>query len=533
LTKLRGKKARGGVAEFVAAGHQAAHAKDWTRVRAIGHEVQRLSRRNPDGPFLLGLAAKARGNIADAARYFSRALECDAQRYDAAIELAFAEVLQNRHAKARSLLDDSRIKIGNNPMYLNLAGETYSRMSLHEDAWQLFQQASRLQPNVDRFEFNLATTAVYVGEVDKAKRILENLIERNPGHPRNHFELAQLHRASDDTHIRQMLDILAKSSLSDDRHIYIYYALGKELEDLGRWEESFEYYLKAGNTVKALRSYDVARDVSVMNKIIQVCSAEWLVDNPSEIGTEKTPIFIVGLPRTGTTLADRIISRHSQVESAGETQLLQMVLRRLGNAADSSEITPRAVEKAAAVEPAAIAGDYTEAIGYRLGDAPLFIDKLPENVLFLGFIAKSWPDARIVHLRRNPMDACFATFKQPYFRFAYSLDDLAKYYLAYDQLSRHWRAVLGDRMVEVQYEALVTDPEPQIHGLLEKLGLPFENACLSYDRNASPVATASSAQIREKVHTRSVGKWKHYERQLEGLKSRLEDGGVDTSWPLP
>jgi hypothetical protein len=257
-----------------------------------------------------------------------------------------------------------------------------------------------------------------------------------------------------------------------------------------------------------------------MDKIVEVCSRDWLLDGPASRGTTSTPIFVVGLPRTGTTLADRVISSHSMVESGGETQLLQMVLRRQSGVDSRVAMSPEIVEAAARVMPESIAMAYVEAMSHRLGDKPFFVEKLPENVLYLGFIARSWPDARIIHMRRHPMDACFAVYKQSYFRFAYSLDDLADYYLAYDRLSRHWREILGDRMIEVEYENLVSEPE------LELLGLPFEEACLDFDRNAAPIATASSVQVREKMHRRSVGKWKNFEHQLQPLHDRLKHGGV-------
>ena len=174
-----------------------------------------------------------------------------------------------------------------------------------------------------------------------------------------------------------------------------------------------------------------------------------------------------------------------------------------------------------------VAREYMDAVAYRLGNTSFFIDKLPENLLHIGMIAKAWPDARIVHLRRHPVDACFAMFKQSYFRFAYTLTDLAEYYLAYDRLSRHWRDVLGDRMVELQYEELVSDPDTQIRALFERLAIPFEAQCLDFDRNAAPVATASAVQVREKAHTRSIGKWRNFETLLEPLIRALKNGGIE------
>ncbi|HEY5654986.1 MAG TPA: sulfotransferase [Woeseiaceae bacterium] len=514
--------------EISAAGRQAAVRRDWAQVSRCARDLKRMLPREAEGHYLLGLAQKGRGRIEDAAAAFSRALDLDDRRYDAAVELAFLLVLLNRHGEARILLDKYRPGLGNSPRYLDLAGQTYSRMSLHQEAWDAYQLADRLQPDVDKIQANLASCAVYLGKTDVAKNIYHKLLAKHPKHQRNHYELAQLQRASNDEHVRQMIALLDGADPDPAKNIYLYYAIGKELEDLERWDESFEYYLRAGNAVKSVSDYDVSEDVAVMDKIRNVCSAAWLADAPSAEGTTRTPIFIVGLPRTGTTLTDRILASHSRVESAGETQLLQMVLRRLGGAEQSRQITPAAIEAAATAEPRLIAGQYYEAISYRLGEAPLFIDKLPENVLFLGFVAKAWPDAKIVHLRRNPLDACFAMFKQSYFRFAYSLDDLAEYYLAYDRLSRHWREVLGNRMIELEYEQLVTDQDNQTRILLDRLGLAFEEACLRLDSVAAPIATASSAQVREKVHTRSVGKWTRYRKQLAGLKQRLEAGGVVT-----
>jgi hypothetical protein len=204
-----------------------------------------------------------------------------------------------------------------------------------------------------------------------------------------------------------------------------------------------------------------------------------------------------------------------------------MVLRGGTRAGNQIGISPEQIEAASRRDSAEIAANYIEAISHRLGDEPFFVEKLPENFLYLGLIAKAWPNARIVHLRRNPMDACFAMYKQSFFRFAYSLDDLAKYYLAYDRLSRHWRDVLSGRVIEVEYEQLVSDQERQTRRLLEALELPFEEACLHFEQNAAPIATASSVQVREKVHTRSVNKWKRFEQQLGPLRAQLEVGGVN------
>ena len=509
-----------------ASGRQAAAARNWQHVSACGIEIKRRDPSNPEGPFLLGLAQKAAGRLQAAADYFAAVLAIDTSRYDAAIELAWQLVLLNRFAEASELLDAHQSQLGNSPLYLDLAGQAYSRLGRYEDAWPLYEKALQLQPNVEPIQVNMATCAVYLGKTDRAGEIYRKLLKKHPNHQRFHYELAQLGRAENDRHVKQMQAVLRKSSRDPAHNIFLYYALGKELEDLGRWDESFDFYRRGGDAARSTMNYQVAADVASIDRAIEVCTAEWLTDSPGEKRLDQTPIFVVGLPRTGTTLTERILSSHSKVQSIGETQVLHMLLRRAGNIDTGGELTAEVVAAAAAASATGIAEDYMSAVAYRLGAEPFFIDKLPENVLNLGFIAKAWPEARIVHLRRHPMDACFAMYKQSYFRFAYNLEDLAEYYLAYDRLSRHWRDTLGERVIELEYEQLVSDHHIQTRWLLERLGLDFEQACIDFDRNAAPVATASSVQVREKAHTRSVGKWNNYAQHLEPLREKLEAGGV-------
>ncbi|MDJ0748730.1 MAG: sulfotransferase [Woeseiaceae bacterium] len=452
-------------------------------------------------------------------------IDSQTHRAVAAVQRATQLISQGRYRDARDYLSQAAERLPDDPRVLDMAGHAWFVMGRYEQAWPLFERAVALSPGEEMFLVHKAACAVYVGKTEVARSIYKSILKRNPRNRRIHYELAQLGRARNDEHVKQMLKALRKGAPAEN--IFLYYALGKEYEDLERWDSAFEYYKQGGDAVKTVSRYNVTEDVEVIDSIIDTCSDEWLRDGGATRVTEPTPIFVVGLPRTGTTLTDRILSSHSQIESAGESQLLQMVLRGGTRAGNEVGITPAQIKAAARRDPTATARDFLAAVRHRLGDAPYFIEKLPENVLYLGFVAKSWPDAKIVHLRRHPMDACFAMYKQSYFRFAYSLDDLAEYYLAYDRLSRHWRGVLGNRVVEIHYEGLVSDQENQTRRLLDRLGFEFEEACLHFDRNVAPVATASSVQVREKVHTRSVEKWKKFAAHLKPLEKRLRAGGVE------
>jgi len=514
------------------AARKAAQFQDWNTVAICAEEILKQDASSAEGYFLMGLVNRISERPGDAVRAFEKALALDADRYDAAIELASLYSTSRRNKDVVALLAKYENKLSNSPMYLDLAGTVYTEIGMHHKAWPLFKQATRLQPGVDLFQANFAACGVFLGKIEEARVIYRGLLKRFPHHRRNHYELSRMDKAMDTRHIEEMEDILQTVDETPDKNIYMYYALAKELEDLEQWERSFEYYKKAGDAVTAVSDYNVAEDTTVIDKVIEVCNAEWLAGEAPESGVNdarKTPVFIVGLPRTGTTLTERIVSAHSQVESFGETLFIQMMLRKNSGVLSIESMNPEMVEAVAKKDIRLIAKGYMDSVDYRFGDKPMFIDKLPFNVLYLGFIAKAWPDAKIILLVRNPMDSCFSMYKQVFtwaYKFSYSLDGLGQYFVAYDRLINHWRKLLGDRLIEVKYESLVTDQENQTRILLDKLGLEFEQACLDFEKNKSPIATASSVQVREKVHSQSVNKWTRFEEQLQPLKEYLENAGI-------
>jgi len=515
----------------------AAKSQDWATVSTCANEILRPQRHSSEGYYLTGLVERVANRPVKARQAFEKALSLDANRYDAAIELANQYSIARRNGEAAALLTKYEKKLTKSPMYLDLAGTIYTELGLSGNAWPLYKQATKLQPGVDLFQANLASCSVYLGKIEEAKTIYRGLLERFPNHRRNHYNLSRLGKANDDRHVKQMKEVLRTNYDPPDKNIFLYYAIAKELEDLEQWEEAFEYYRQGGDAVSHVANYDVETDVELIDKIIEVCNANWLTNDRGKStgkGSGKTPIFIVGLPRTGTTLTERIVSSHSLVESLGETMFLQMVLRRESGVEGVENMNPGMVEAVARKDMELIARGYLDSVSYRLGDKPMFIEKLPFNFMYLGFIAKAWPEARIIHVMRNPMDSCFSMYKQVFtwaYKYSYSLEYLARYYVAHDRLRRHWQALLGKRMVEVHYESLVSDPENQTRALLERLGLEFEDACLNFDKNKAPSTTASSVQVREKVHRGSINRWTRFARQLQPLSDYLENAGIELETP--
>ena len=515
------------------AARSAVQKRDWATVHAAAAAILRQDAKSAEGHFLLGLVEKAAQHPALAVEAFETALQLDDNRHDAAIELADQLSQARRNGEAKALVDKYVDKLSNSPRYLDMAATMLSNIGLHHEAWPLYEKANELQPNMPLFRANLASCAVFVGKIDEAAQIYKELLADRPNHQRNHYLLSRLAKATDDTHLRQMTTLVETNGLSSDKNIYLYYAIGKEYEDLEDWDKAFQFFKTAGDAVASVANYSIMSDLAIMDTIKDVCNADWLQIEPTMRPTNvqgKTPCFVLGLPRTGTTLTERIISSHSQVQSVGETEYIEFVLRRESAVQTQERMSVDIVRAAGQVDSHTIANEYLNLVEYALGDEPIFIDKLPHNFMYLGFIAKAFPDAKIVHLNRHPMDACFAMYKQVFtwaFKFSYTLDGIADFYIAYTQLMDHWRSLLGDRLIDVTYESLVSDQEAQTRRLLDRLELDFEDSCLNFEKNKAASATASSVQVREKIHSRSVDKWMRFEKQLQPLADRLTAAGIE------
>ena len=278
--------------------------------------------------------------------------------------------------------------------------------------------------------------------------------------------------------------------------------------------------------------YSVETDLQIIAKICEVYGPG-MFDGHITGFESRDPIFVLGMPRTGTTLVERILGSHSRVFSAGELNNFSLELMRLSGKAAGQKRPSRLdfVAATAALDFRALGEAYVTAVRPLRDERPHFIDKLPFNFLYAGLIHLALPDARIINLQRHPMDTCYAVYKQLFrdaYPFSYDLDDLGQYYIAYHRLMQHWNAVMPGVIHTMRYESLVADIEGESRRLLEYCGLPWEDQCLRFHENREASTTASALQVRQPVYATSVGKWRHYERQLEPLRQRLEQAGIET-----
>jgi len=415
---------------------------------------------------------------------------------------------------------------------LTALASLYTMAGAHADRLRCARRALLLAPGERALLASAAAAETACGHIREAERHLDELLAADPGDHGAWYRRSVLRRQrSDDNHVSALSAELHSLPPASAGIVPVCYALAKECEDLGRYDEAFAFLQRGASQRRRALSYSVADDEQVMRRIAEAFGAGRFATGAAAGNPDATPIFVMGLPRSGTTLVDRILSSHSAVQSLGEINDLAYAITALAGAAPQDEPGDRfaLVGRAARLAPRALGDDYLRRVaGYRR-DRPMFIDKTPWNFLYLGLVALALPNARIIHLRRDPMDNCFALYKtlfrdgSPY---SYDLGDLARYYLAYHGLMQHWRTVLPGRFLEVDYERVVASQEAATRELLGHCGLPFEARCIEFHRNESPAATASAAQVREPVHARSVGLWRRYERQLEPLAAALRAGGA-------
>ena len=405
-------------------------------------------------------------------------------------------------------------------------GEHYTHCGRSADAARCYRRAALLAPNDPRVLYNLATALIALGETGEAERLLDKVIQLDPDDYDAWQNRSTLRRQTPQSNHTAALFQATRQRLTGPGEVVLSYALAKELEDLGEHAASFAWLRRGADRRRSMLSYQVAADVAAMTEIAKVFDRA-LFERTEPGRLDVGPVFVLGLPRSGTTLVDRIISSHSDVESLGEINDFALALMR---EAGPSQAKGDLIRRSAALDPAALGRAYLDSVAGRGGSSPLFIDKTPVNFLYIGLIARALPNARIIHLRRHPMDSGYALYKT-LFRmgcpYSYDLADIAAYQLAHRALMEHWRAVLPGRVLDVDYEALIADQEAVSRRIIDHCGLAWQEACLRFHENASPAATASAAQVRQPIHANSVGLWRRYAEQLEPLRAALIAGGVD------
>lgn len=438
-----------------------------------------------------------------------------------------------RFTEAAAIAEAAANIPGGAPHVLDRIGLLFVDLSRHEQALEMFRRAVAAEPRNTLFLYNLAVAERNFGALEQSERHLDHVIARNPRFYDAYFMRADLRKqTADRNHVAEMESLIANGIKDPQGEALVRYALGKECEDLGDHPRAFRHIDAGAKLKRGQIRYDVKSNLAIIDRIMRTHTNAALgaaaTERDLEHFTRDDPIFIVGLPRSGTSLVERIVAGHGKVVAAGELSAFPTELTR---AAKLAGVTRGGdwVEKLRSIDLGQLGHAYTRvARDTGIAAETRFTDKFPANYLYCGVIHLALPQARIIAVRRRGMDSCFALYKQLFannvYPYSYDLDDLAQYYAAYGKLISHWRQALPSGIfMEVSYEDLVADLEGQSRRLLAFLDLPWDDQVLRFHESTAPATTASAVQVRQPIYASSVGKWRNYEEQLEPLRARLAE----------
>ena len=493
----------------------------------LSRKILRQNPNNVDALRLLGAMAASQSRFDEAERRFRRAITLAPDFVRAIIDLGRILKEQNRYEEAIECFKKAnRLEPANVQSHFQLAS-TLAPAALTYEAVEAHQRVLELQSDHPGALLGLGHMLKTVGEQDEAIAAYRKFISLKPDSGEGYWSLANLktYRLSDDD-ILEIESRLAKDDLTDQSRVNFLFALAKTYEDQGDFERAWGFYDKGNTTQRMIEQYDPVQTEVTNDAIVSVFDQQFLEENTGLGNTDPAPIFVIGLPRSGSTLIEQILASHSMVEGTSELPYLGRVATSLNrNRADGINY-PVAARELGEKQFKALGQDYLDlAEMHRTEGTPHFIDKMPNNTPCVGFLHLILPNAKIIDARRYPVDSCFSCYRQLFARgqaFTYDLTDIGEYFLEYQRMMDHWHDVLPGRVLTVQYEEMVTDFENRVGRLLEYCELPWEDACINFHETERPVRTASSEQVRQPIYSKSINHWRNFEQYLGELLEVLE-----------
>ncbi len=484
---------------------------------------------NAEVLFLASEVRLAADDAESALGFIAAAVEAAPDQLPLLLKKADNLIMLRRRTDARQVAADAVAVAGDDGRALWAIGKVYSRCDDPVSARRLYEKALAAIGSNPALLYDLAAAEFFTGDIAGAEKNLEALLADAPSTGHALYLRSTLRRQTDaSNHVADLEARLAGGFPETRDRAACLFALAKELEDLGQAERSFSALTEAAALKRQTLTHDAAAERASIEGIRVTYTPE-VMQTGAAGHDEEGAIFIVGMPRTGTTLLERMLGRHSDVKSAGELLDFGQALATAARKCLQANPGKTLIEASLMIDFAALGRDYMASARRAASGSRMFIDKMPINYIYCGLIRKALPNARILHLVRDPMDSCYAVYKtlfnQAYY-FSYDLDELAAYYTSYHQLMRHWHAAMPGAILDVHYEELVADTEGQARRMLAWCGLDWQATVLTPSENENPSTTASAAQVREPVYTSSVQKWRRYEAGLAPLKARLVAAGI-------
>ena len=414
---------------------------------------------------------------------------------------------------------------GENAMTHYYHGAALAMAARPEEAVVAYREAVERDPKLPGAHIGLGHVLKTVGDQDGGIEAYRRAIELRPDFGETYYSLANLKTFRfSEAEVVEMQKRLANESLPVECRVHFAFSLGKAFEDQKSYDQSFEYYAIANQLHRDTIAYDPVQTEVAHQRMREAFSADFFEGLPRDTGCSlPDPIFIVGLPRSGSTLLEQILASHSQVDGTSELPDISLIAQSLTKPR-SGQVFPQCLPDIPLGTLATLGQQYIDQTRRHRQNAPFFTDKMPNNFAYVGFIKAILPNAKIIDARRHPMDSCFGCFKQHFAKgqtFSYDLFELGEFYLEYCEMMAHWDVALPGAVLRVQYEEVVEDLEAQVRRILDYCDLPFEESCINFHENKRSVRTASSEQVRQPIYSGSVATWKRYGSHLDALAEIL------------
>jgi tetratricopeptide (TPR) repeat protein len=416
---------------------------------------------------------------------------------------------------------------GNGPAWSGL-GADYAQVGDMEKSADAYERSVALQPGLPGIHMSFAHALKSLGRQAESLREYRAAVALKPEFGEAYWSMANLKVFRfEPAEVASMERQLQREDLTESAAVHLHFALGKACEDAGDYDRAWSYYQAGNQRQRPLVSYDPVAFETRHEEIAEVFSREFLESHAGQGFESDAPIFIVGLPRSGSTLIEQILASHSRVEGTLELPTLGEIAVSTGRYRRENREYPGAVRELRGRDWRAYGKQYIEETGvYRATTRPRFTDKLPNNFSHIGFAHLILPNARIINARRHPLDSCLGSYKQLFGKgqhFTYDMHELGLYYRQYHETMKHWHRVLPGKVLDVHYEETVSDFEAQVRRILAHCGLPFEESCLRFHETERTVRTASSEQVRQPLYTRALGTWRRYEKHLGPWQEEFAD----------
>ena len=509
------------VAERLKTARNALARRSYREAHAACMEILRHDPKNAEAFLLLGILTADHANHQKAVELFDRALGYDPYLNAAIASKARSLIALNQRERAlevaRSIADLQSV----DPHTLDTLGVVFSRAGRHEDALLYYQAALENGSDQGNYYYNYGAAYQFLGRIDEARAAYRQAIERDPEDARSYAAIVTITRQSEtDNDISKLEALFPRFADDPNARLNIGHAIAKAYDDLGQGAQALYWLEKAKALKKQELAYDPAFDRAVFEQVRALAGIE-INPRPDALG----PIFITGMPRTGTTLVDRIVSSHSQVTPAGELTDFGLLLKRAVRSPGPFVLDANTLAAGATADLEQIGSAYIAHVRKTIGiSSPTFTDKMPLNILYTPLILKAMPNARVICLKRHPADTVLSNYRQlfattySYYNYAYDLETTARYFAQFNRLVDHFQDVLPNtRFATVEYESVVSGIERETRRLLEFCGLDFEQACVDFHTNQAPVATASSAQVRQPLYSSAMARWRRYRPGLDAM----------------